>query len=60
MNKYIIIAVYNFEGDTQQYNGPTVFAEDGEEAIDIGWECWESSGAHIESNEPDHLIARAI
>lgn len=60
MNEYIIIAVYHFEGGHEQYNGPAVFAEDASEAVDIGWECWESSGAHIEYNEPDQLIARAI
>lgn len=60
MNEYIIIAIYNFEGGIDQYNGPTVFAENATEAIDIGWECWESSGAHIEHNEPDKLVARAI
>lgn len=60
MYEFIIIAVYLIEGGAQQYNGPTVFADNASEAVSIGWDCWESSGAHIESNEPDKLIARMV
>lgn len=60
MNEYIIIAVYNYEGGSQKYNGPTVYAESEVDAIEIGWECWESSGSHVEHNEPDEMVARAL